>query len=295
MRYIIISPVRNELGHIEKTLRSVGAQTVLPTRWVIVDDGSTDGTLELLRQYAVMKDWIKIVERPDRGFRAAGSGVVDAFYEGYKVLNDESWDFIVKLDGDVSFEADYFQRCFEVFRDEAELGIGGGTIYTEKEGVLNVESPGDPTFHVRGATKIYRRQCWVEAVSPLISAPGWDTVDEVKANLKGWKTRTFPHIHLVQHKPTGEADGVWRDAFKNGLANYVAGYHPIFFFGKCIRRVTDRPVVVRACALLAGFMSGYLRRMPQISDPEAIRYLRQQQVRRLLFRKSIYSSKARSF
>jgi hypothetical protein len=150
-----------------------------------------------------------------------------------------------------------------------------------------VEFAGDPPFHVRGATKIYRRACW-EQISPLIKAPGWDTLDEVRANYFGWTTRTFTELPAVQHKATGSADGSWRNAFKNGRANYITGYHPAFMLAKCTKRMLRRPFVVEAAGLFAGFMSGYLKRLPRLADAETIRYLRNQQVRRLLMRTSIY-------
>jgi hypothetical protein len=148
---------------------------------------------------------------------------------------------------------------------------------------------GDPPFHVRGATKIYRRACW-EAISPLASATGWDTIDEVKANFHGWTTRTFEGEMLIQHKPTGGADGAWRNAFKNGRANYISGYHPAYMIAKCLRRSVDRPVLLGSVALASGYTSACLKRVPRAADPQIVRYLRQQQLRRLLNRPSIYAS-----
>jgi poly-beta-1,6-N-acetyl-D-glucosamine synthase len=276
------------MAYIEKTVLSVMAQTTLPTQWIVVDDGSTDGTSELVESYAARARWITVVHRPDRGYRAAGGGVVEAFNAGYSCARDEQWDFIVKLDGDLSFAPDYFERCFECFALDPRLGIGGGTVCQHNGGRLQVDSLGDPPFHVRGATKIYRRACW-EMVSPLVMAPGWDTIDEVKANLCGWTTRTFAGVTLIQHKPTGAVDGRWRDSYKNGRGAYITGYHPLFMLAKCAKRALTRPVLVQSIGLFAGFCSGYLQATPQ-ADAEVIRYLRKQQVRRLLLRSSIYGS-----
>jgi glycosyltransferase involved in cell wall biosynthesis len=265
---------------------SVMGQTILPTRWIIVDDGSTDGTSEIADTYASRASWISVVHKPDRGYRVAGGGVVEAFYAGYALLRDEQWDFLVKLDGDVSFASDYFQRCFEIFAANARLGIGGGTVCRLDRGGLKIDSIGDPPFHVRGATKIYRRACW-ERISPLVMAPGWDTVDEVKANLYGWTTATFRGVAVVQHKRTGAVDGSWRDSYKNGRANYIAGYHPLFMLAKCMKRALHRPVLFQSLALLAGFCSGYLHAIPR-AETEVIRYIRKQQLRRLLLQSSLY-------
>lgn len=289
MSYVIVTPVRDEAQYIEKTVASVAQQTVLPSRWIVVDDGSTDATGKILDECAARLDWMKVVHRKNRGFRAAGGGVVEAFYAGYEGLVDSGWDFLVKLDGDLSFAPDYFERCFSEFEADERLGIGGGTVYGWDDGELKVDSIGDPPFHVRGATKIYRRACW-EGIAPLVRAPGWDTIDEVKANLRGWTTRTFSTLEVIQHKPTGSADGNWRNWFKNGRANYITGYHPLFMLAKGVKRTfLNKPFFVESAALMAGFFSGYLAGIPQAPEQETIRYLRKQQVRRLLLRPSIYS------
>lgn len=287
INYIIITPVRDEAQHIEKTIESVTSQTLPPSQWFIVDDGSTDGTRELLDVHAVQTSWMNVIHRGNRGYRAAGGGVIEAFYAAYSIMNDDTWDFIVKLDGDLSFAPDYFEQCFKIFDAEAKLGIGGGTICQLDNGQLRVDSVGDPPFHVRGATKIYRRTCW-EKIEPLVRAPGWDTIDEIKANLHGWTTRTFTSLTLIQHKPTGGADGDWRNWFKNGRANYITGYHPVFMLAKCLKRTLHKPFLLGSLALLTGYCSGYMKRVPLVPDIEAIRYLRQQQMRRLLLRPSIY-------
>jgi biofilm PGA synthesis N-glycosyltransferase PgaC len=196
----------------------------------------------------------------------------------------------VKLDGDLSFAPDYFERCFEEFARDRALGIGGGTVQVIERGVRKIDSPGDPPFHVRGATKIYRRACW-NVISPLVRAPGWDTLDEVRANMRGWRTRTFPHLHVLEHKATGAADGVWRNWYKNGVANYVTGYHPLFMAAKCLKRAFQKPPLA-AAALWAGFCSGYVTRTVQSADRETVRYLRREQLRTLIAKPSIYTAQA---
>jgi poly-beta-1,6-N-acetyl-D-glucosamine synthase len=286
--YIVITPVRDEAQHIARTIDSMRKQTRLPARWIIVNDGSTDGTGAILdRETAPLRDWVTVLHRSNRGYRANGSGVVDAFYAGFEQLTDNGWDFLVKLDGDLSFESDFFERCIAHFHSEPRLGIGGGTVCAINNGQLRVEAKGDPPFHVRGATKIYRRACW-QAISPLPRTAGWDTLDEVIANRLGWRTRTFAELPVVQHKPTGSADGRWRNAIKNGKANYFTGYHPAFMLAKCMRRVSRRPLGIESAGLLVGFLSGYWQRLPQVADRASIRYLRDQQLRRLLMRQSIY-------
>jgi hypothetical protein len=185
---------------------------------------------------------------------------------------------MAKLDGDLSFSPDYFQKCFEHFREKPDLGIGGGEIYHDLEGRLKLES--NPRFHVRGATKIYRRDCW-EAIGGLWRAPGWDTIDEVKANMLGWKTYSFEELRLIHHRFTGSADGLMRDCVKHGMVCYICGYHPLFFLASCVYRLIRKPYIVGSCAIVFGFLKGYFSRTRQVNDTRLIQYLRTQQLRRL--------------
>jgi len=286
-KYVIISPVRDEAKYLPRLIRALQGQTITPAKWIIVNDGSKDQTGAIADEAQQTNDWIQVIHRSDRGFRQAGGGVIDAFYKGFEVIADESWDFVVKLDGDLSFEPDYFEQCFRQFEHSPRLGIGGGVVCGLVGGKLEEESKGDPRFHVRGATKIYRRGCW-EKIGGLIRAPGWDTLDEVKANMLGWETRTFSEIKLEQHRPTGAAYGAWKDRVKSGLANYIAGYHPVFMVAKCLGRMLRKPYLVGGFGLLFGFVKGYAKRIPQVPDRELIKYFRQQQINRLLGRRSLW-------
>lgn len=285
--YVVVTPVRNEGQRIGQTIRSMESQTLLPEIWVIVDDGSTDETPGQIRAAAAKHAWIRVVHRPDRGSRKPGGGVVEAVYDGFSHLAGLSWQFLVKLDGDLSFEPDYFEQCLKKFAEEPRLGIAGGTVCFSSAGELHEESVGDPAFHVRGATKIYRQECWAD-IGGLVRAPGWDTVDEVKANMKGWRTRTFADLRILQHKTTGSADGSWKNWYKNGKGCSVAGYDPIFMLAKCARRALQWPPLVPAVALGAGFWAGYWGPLSHLRDKEVSQYLRGQQWRRLLGRPSIY-------
>jgi biofilm PGA synthesis N-glycosyltransferase PgaC len=284
-RYVVITPVRDEEEHLQSTIESMIRQTVLPTEWVIVDDGSKDGTGKIIDEYASRYAWIKAVHRTDRGFRKAGGGVVDAFNDGYRALASSDWDFMTKFDGDLTFEPDYFAKCFDEFHRDDKLGVGGGVICYVDGGNKRFEEA--PAFHVRGATKIYRKACW-DGIGGFLPAPGWDTMDEVKANSLGWTTRSFPHLHLVHHRDTGSADGLWPTLVKYGRANYICGYHPLFMLSKCIVRLVRKPYLIGSIGLMYGFVSGYLTHVPQVDDRAAIAYLRGQQIGRLIGRESIW-------
>lgn len=286
-KYIVVSPVRNEAPFLPGTIRCMAAQTVRPAQWLLVNDGSTDDTGRIIDAAGREHDWITPVHRADRGFRQAGGGVVDAFYDGYRLIQHPDWEYLVKFDGDLSFAPDYFERCFDRFEKNAKLGIGGGTICKQVDGALEPESKVDPAFHVRGATKIYRRACW-DAIGGLLHQPGWDTLDEVKANMLGWVTSTFPDITIIHHRPAGAAYGTWSNWTKNGLANYIAGYHPLFMAAKCVRRSVHRPYLVAALGLAVGYLSGYWKHTEQVKDPALLTYFKQQQIRRLFGRRSLW-------
>lgn len=304
IRYVVISPVRNEERYLEQTIQSMLQQTVRPVQWILVNDGSTDRTAEIIRVWASEQPWIVPVHshsgpgtsappadaipsegRRTRGTRAQEAKEIEAFYEGYERSTYTDWDFLVKLDGDLSFAPDYFEKCFAEFAADPKLGIGGGVICHWINGKLQVEPT--PRFHVRGATKIYRRACWDE-ITGVIRGAGWDTMDEVKANMLGWSTRSFTQLSVIHHRFTGSANGLWRNAVKNGMWSYISGYHPLFMILRCIRRSFERPYLLGSIGLLYGFLLGYLQRLPRISDDRTIRYLREQQLRRMLFSSTVW-------
>ena len=284
-RYVVITPARDEARYLPETIRSVAGQTLRPTEWVIVDDGSTDETGEIIDRAAAQHEWITAVHRNDRGMRENNTGAVEAFCDGHRALKIDDWDFLVNLDGDLSLREDYFERCIDEFLRDPKLGIGGGTLYHFEKGVSTLETC--PLFHVRGATKIYRRTCW-NAIGGLPANPGWDTIDELKANMLGWKTRSFPKIQARHCRSTGAAHGVWRDAVKNGQAEYFSGYHPLFMLTKCLRRLIQQGSIVGSAGLVYGFAAAYINKRPIVNDEDLVSYVRKQQIRRLLLLDSIW-------
>jgi glycosyltransferase involved in cell wall biosynthesis len=285
MQYIIITPVRDEEKYLESTIECVCSQTVRPAEWIIVDDGSSDRTGEIADRYAAQHSWIRVIHRENRGFRKSGGGVMEAFYDGYHGVRCKEWDFIVKLDGDLSFAPDYFEKCFEYFRRDSELGIGGGEIRHQVAGQMETEE--NPRFHVRGATKIYKRACW-EAIGGLWPASGWDTIDEVKANMMGWKTYAFAKLGLFHHRITGFEEGLFHDRVKHGVACYVSGYHPLFVAASCVRRLTQKPRVIGSIGIMYGYLRSHFTRPPRLDDRSYFAYIRNQQLRRLCGMQSIW-------
>jgi len=285
IRYVVVTPVRDEEQYLPLTIASMVKQTILPQQWVIVNDGSKDSTGQIIDEAARQYPWIRAVHRQDRGFRKWGGGIIEAFYDGYNALECTDWEFMSKLDGDLSFEPDYFESTFARFHADPKLGIGGGVLYHEENGRRVLET--HPKFHVRGGVKIYRRACW-ETIGGLWVGPGSDTVDEVKANMLGWTSRSFFDIHMTHHRFTGASWGRWGGLVKDGKIDYVSGYHPLFLGAKSIVRLKRRPYFLGSFALVYGYVSAFLQRIPRVDDPAVIRYLRQQQLARLLGGETIW-------
>lgn len=284
LRYVIVTPVRDEAAYLPFTLQSVTRQTHLPAEWVIVNDGSTDQTGEIIDAYAQRFPWIRRVDRTDRGYRQCGGAIIEAFNSGYDALRTRDWDVLVKLDGDLSFPPGFFAAALHEFSEEPRLGIGGGTLFHIRDGREEIERC--PKFHVRGGAKMFRRACW-DQLDGLWVGYGSDTIDEVTANMHGWTTRSFPHLMMRHHRYTGASYGRWGSLVKDGKCDYMSGYHPLFMATKVIVRLARPPYLLGSLGLLCGFAAGYLQRMPRVG-PEIRAYIRGQQRARLLGQPTIW-------
>jgi glycosyltransferase involved in cell wall biosynthesis len=280
VKYVIITPVHNEEMYIRCTLDSVVSQKLLPEQWIIVDDGSTDNTAEIIQEFVKRHAWIKMVTLPVKGRREVGARVVRIFYEGYKLI-DTDYDFIVKLDGDLSFDSDYFERLLGKYVEDPRLGIAGGALYIPVGDQWRLEKV--PVDHVRGATKVYRKACFDEIGGlPLVN--GWDGIDEWRAQMKGWKTRSYGELIVHHLRPTGASLGLWGGNIKAGEYAYFMGYPWLVILARSLYRVlTGRPPFVIGTALLLGYMKSWLARKPQFDDAEMIAFMRRKQMRRILF------------
>lgn len=275
--YVVITPVRNEERYIENTIKSMIMQTSRPLRWVIVDDGSTDNTARIISKY-LKYNWITLVKRENRGYRKLGAGVVDAFYDGYDALNEreQQADIIVKLDGDLSFGAEYFEKILDVFCEDKKLGIASGQPYVQYDDSTRIERTNPD--HARGPSKIYRAECFKE-IGGLIRHLGWDTVDEISAQMKGWKTRCLSVVVYIHHRPTASSTGLWVNGkYREGYIAYYLGYHPIYLFFKCMRQVFEKPRVVGALFVFLGWLMSLLQFKERYNDKEFRKFLRKKQL-----------------
>jgi biofilm PGA synthesis N-glycosyltransferase PgaC len=278
--YVVISPVRDEGNYIKLTLDSVVSQTAKPAQWIIVDDGSIDDTSTIVEQYVERYPWIKSLKLDKQGQRARGTRVVQVFFEGYRQV-DVDYDFLVKLDGDLSFEADYFECLLARFADDPQLGIASGEPYYPYGGDWRPEKA--PPDHTRGQTKVYRRTCF-ENIGGLTPVLGWDSIDELRAQMKGWKTRTFPELRLHHCRPMGSAEGKLKGPAKKGQVAYFLGYPwPVIVARSLYRCFEDRPFILLGLAIFWGYFKSWLARKPQLEDAELVAYLRRKQLRRLAF------------
>jgi glycosyltransferase involved in cell wall biosynthesis len=285
-QYVVVTPARDEARYLPAMIDAMQRQTIAPAQWVIVDDGSTDATGAIADAAARACPWLRVVHRVDRGTRQAGVGVMQAFHAGFDALDARDWDYIVKLDADLVFPSDYFARCFDEFASNPRLGIGGGVCWAPSRSGKYVEER-TPRFHVRGTTKIYRRACW-DDIGGLVRMTGWEIVDEAKANRLGWQTSSFPHIVVRHERPSGDAAGQWRDWVKQGRASYIAGYDPLFLLARAVARLARTPGPTSAAGLVAGYVGAGLQREPRFDDTATVRYLREQQRRKLTGRSTIW-------
>jgi glycosyltransferase involved in cell wall biosynthesis len=285
LRYAVVSPVKDEEPFVELTLRSMVAQTVAPLSWVIVDDGSTDRCPEIVAGYAARYPFIRLVRHRSGGARHTGSPVIHAFWYGCTFLVNEQYDLIVKLDCDLSFEPDYFEKLLKRFDADDRLGIASG-VYLEPgtNGTWNAVSM--PGYHAFGASKVVRRRCF-EEIGGFAAAPGWDTVDEIKALRRGWRTGHFADLPVRHHKREGSGIGQLRTSRMHGEIYYTSGGDPLFLIFKILHRLAIAPVVLSALALTYGYVSALIRRRPLLVDRSEARFYRRLLRRRLTSRAGV--------
>jgi biofilm PGA synthesis N-glycosyltransferase PgaC len=288
-RYVVISPVKDEEKYIELTLASMASQTVKPALWVIVDDGSRDRTVEIIERYAAQLPFIRLVRHPRAGVRGPGSPVIRAFEYGRSLVGDAPYEVITKLDCDLSFRADYFETLLTRFQQDSRLGIASG-IYLEMsaEGEWNLVPM--PSYHAFGASKVVRRSCF-EEIGGFPTAAGWDTVDEIKAIDRGWRTGHFVDLPVKHHKREGSGIGLLKTSRIHGEIYYATGGDPLFFAFKVAHRLTAQPVVTNALALAYGYLAAAVQRKPRLVTSSEARVYRRL-LRQRLFRGADKSSES---
>jgi glycosyltransferase involved in cell wall biosynthesis len=278
-RYVVVSPVRNEEMTVEETICSMLAQTIPPQRWIIVNDGSRDRTREIIEGHRRRCDWIELLDRDDRGFRALGAGVVEAFNAGFERVRNVDWEFVVKLDADLSFAPDYFESLLRRFDANPRLGMASGKTFLVQRGRRTLEWCHDD--HVRGPAKMYSRECF-DAIGGLKAMRGWDMIDETVAQMLGFEVRSFLDLELLHHRPIdARQPDLLRSRFEMGRLYHHLGYHWLYHLARCLRSsIQDHPRGVGGLLLLAGYARAVITRSKRY-DPEYVAFVQKRQRERM--------------
>jgi biofilm PGA synthesis N-glycosyltransferase PgaC len=277
--YSVVSPVRDEAEHLSRTAASLVSQSHRPLEWVIVDDGSTDGTREIAESWAAGHDWISVVSGPADHKRARGAPIVAAFKHGMGQLREQP-DIVVKLDGDLFLPAHYFDWVASVFDRDPRAGVVGGTVWIPEGGRWRPDY-GRTWHNVNGVAKSYRLSC-LEDIGGLRESMGWDGIDEYAARARDWHVHALSELAILHYKPRGSKQP-WRQArWEEGLGGSYMGYLPSFMLLRVgYRALTERPRILGGLVLGAGWLWARLRRASRVDDPLAIAELRREQRARI--------------
>ena len=278
LSYVIVTPARNEADNLVRLAECLAAQTLVPAAWIIVDNGSNDGTNELAHDLAGRHDWIRVLRMEVDGEMARGAPVVRAFNRGLALVGCP--DVVVKLDADVSFEPDFFERLLHEFDADPRLGIAGGVCLEQVDGYW-VQQHG-ARAHVRGATRAYRFDCLSE-ILPLEERMGWDGVDELKAGVRDWNVRSIPGLPFYHHRSLAQREGTWSMWLAQGEMAHFMGYRFSYLALRAAFRARRDP---RATVMIIGFLRAVVLRSPVQRDRAARRHLRDQQRFRRLPRRA---------
>jgi glycosyltransferase involved in cell wall biosynthesis len=279
-RILIVSPVRNEAGHIERVVRSVAAQEVRPARWIVIDDRSTDGTADLLQSLCSEVPFMELRQAPrdvphagarDRLARAAAPRNFNAGLAG---VDWRSYSHVMKLDGDIELRPSYLRLLMDRFAADPELGLAGGVL-DEPMPVGGMHRIPIPRHHVHGALKCYSTECFA-SIGGIQERLAWDTIDETYARMHGFATVSYVDLVSVHHRPWGSADGAIRGRARLGECAYITHYSPLWVGLRSVKLACSRPRGVLGLAYLYGYLRAAARRTARVQDPEYRRFTRQE-------------------
>lgn len=281
--YVLISPCRNEADYMRRTLDSVVKQSVLPTLWIIVDDGSTDETPAILAQYSADHDWIRVVSKPDRGHRAVGPGVIEAFYAGYDHITPQDYTYLCKLDLDLDLPHGYFEELIVRMESDPRIASCSGKAYFENDaGDMVSENISDDMS--LGMTKFYRVSAF-EKLGGFVHEVMWDGLDCHKARMMGWKAVSWdtPELRFNHLRPMGSSQtGIFTGRRRHGFGQYYMGTGPLFLMASVVNKMRQKPYVLGGLAIAQGYFGAMLRREPRHANEELCAFIRAYQLQALL-------------
>ncbi len=279
-RLLVVSPVRNEAAHIERVGLALAAQTRPPDMWVVIDDRSTDETPQILERLAAQLDFMKVLQSPPPDQektskdRLAIAAEARAFNIALKEVSWQSFTHIAKLDGDIELPPDYFELLLARFAAEPDLGLAGGVL-REPEGDGWGPQNAASDYHVRGALKCFTQEC-LQAIGGIQERLAWDTIDEVYARMRGFKTRTLPELVGLHHRPCASADGILRGRARHGRCLYIAHYPPSWVALRAVKTATERPRILSGVAYLGGYVWSAISGVQRVDDPEFRTFMRRE-------------------
>ena len=283
--FVLISPVRNEEKYIKEAIESVISQTVLPIKWVIVNDGSTDGTNDVVKRYQKDHDFIDLIGIEHQEQRSLVSRV-KAVHVGMRHVENLDFEFLGILDADITLPNNYYETILDKFHKDPKLGIAGGLVLDEYDGKIHNPRASNLN-HVAGGIQFFRKECF-QTVGPY-AAPKWggsDAIAENYARMRGWQVVCYPEMKVLHHRQTGIVGlNRFRVRFREGIADYTLGTHPLFFLVKSCRRIVWKPVIFSTVLMLFGYIWAFLRRYKRDVSKELISFLRKEQINRM---KSIF-------
>jgi len=277
MRHVVITPVNNEEAFLPRLIDSMCEQSILPSRWVIVDDKSTDNSARIAKKAEEDFEWVEYIGTEIDGGRKRGSRIAKLFKIGIDSCESE-WKYCSKIDADMVLPPDYFERIISKFENDGELGIASGnckikTIFGER-----VESVAKG--HTRGGLKTYKGECY-DIIGGVTEEDGWDGIDNVKAEISGWRTENFPEILALHQRPTGSYNGRIRGSFEAGQFAYHMGYFFPFLIARSIFEMKKWPFIIRGASMFIGFASSKVRGKERFHDVKVLQHIRGRQKRKL--------------
>nr|WP_206290888.1 glycosyltransferase family A protein [Humisphaera borealis] len=285
-KYLLVTPCRDEAKYARRTLDSVVNQTVLPTLWIIVDDGSKDETPQILKEYADKYPWIKVVTRGDRGDRKLGGGVIDAFYAGYDTINPDDFDYVTKLDLDLDLPRGYFEELMARMEANPRIAAASGKPYFTRDGKQISEKCGDETCV--GMVKFYRTSAFKQ-IGGFVRELMWDGIDCHRCRTLGWIAVSWddPKINFEHLRPMGTSHkNWWVGRQRHGFGQYFMGTGLSYMLASCTFRMFHPPIFMGSMAMLWGYLKSMFKRNPRYGDAEFRRFLRRYQWNCLLFGKT---------